>query len=70
VAQKITGAIPDQLDLVSAWQINIVAVNPSTGAAVSGVTFSNMALVVDTLMPDTVEALAVGPFMLVPGPAA
>lgn len=69
MAQKIDCPMPQDLDLTASWSIRVTAVD-STGSLVSGVNVSNMAIVADTLNPDTADQLAVGPFMLVPGPNA
>lgn len=70
MAQKLSAAIPDAMDLDQSWQIVFAAVDPTTGAAVSGVTISNIGFLVDQLTPGGPIALQSGPFMLVPGPAA
>lgn len=68
MGQKLTASMPENLDLEANWQIIMAAVDPVSGAAVSGVTFSNMNLVVDQLSDSPPTALVEGPFMLVPGP--
>ena len=69
MAQKLDVSMPQDLDLTSAWSIRVTALD-SSGALVSGVNVSNMSIVADTQDPDTADQLAVGPFMLVPGPNA
>ena len=70
VSQKLTANLPDMMDLTQSWQIVFAAVDPATGAAVTGVTVSNIGLLVDQLTPGGPIALQSGPFMLVPGPSA
>jgi hypothetical protein len=59
--------MPMSLDLDASWTLQWAAVDPVTGDAVSGVNVSNGAFIADQVS-GTPEALAVGPFMLVPGP--
>lgn len=69
MAQKLDVSMPQDLDLTASWSVRVTALD-ATGALVSGVNVSNMAIVADTQNPDTADQLAVGPFMLVPGPNA
>lgn len=70
MAQKIDANMPQDLDLGSGWTIRVTAVDPS-GSLVSNVKVSNMSIVADApLGAETGGGLAVGPFMLVPGPNA
>jgi hypothetical protein len=62
--------IPPDLDLDGGYTISFVAVSATTGAEVSGVVVSAAQLLVDNVGAGTDEELAVGPFMLVPGPGA
>lgn len=66
MAQKIDVAMPQDLDLTAGWTVRVTAVD-STGALVSGVNVSNMAMIADAPLGN-VTTLEVGPFMLVPGP--
>lgn len=52
--------MPREYDLGGGWSVNILAVDPTTGAAVSGVTFSNACLMVTKLTPGPVSGLAAG----------
>lgn len=45
MAKKIGAGIPSGLDLEQGWRIQFAAVDPSSGAAVSGVTISNAAII-------------------------
>ena len=69
MAQKLDVSMPQDLDLTASWSVRVTALD-ANGALVSGVNVSNMAIVADTANPDTADQLAVGPFMLVPGPNA
>ena len=66
MAQKVDVSMPQDLDLPAGWTIRVTAVD-ATGATVSGVNVSNMAIVADAPLGAS-DTLAVGPFMLVPGP--
>ena len=70
MAQKIDAGMPPDLDLDQNFQLSFAAVDPSTGAAVSGVTVSAATLVVGQLSQGSAADLQSGPFMLVPGPGA
>lgn len=59
--------MPQDLDLPAGWTIRVTAVD-ATGALVSGVNVSDMAIVADAPLGSDTGSLAVGPFMLVPGP--
>lgn len=62
--------MPADLDLADGWKLRVTALDPVTGAPVSGVTVANLALEV-ALGPDTSAGdLAVGPYLLVPGSGA
>lgn len=69
MAQKLDYGLPQDLDLPASWTIRVTAVD-ANGALVSGVNVANMAIVAETPDPATADQLAVGPFMLVPGPNA
>ena len=69
MAQKLTGNWPDTLDIGDGWTIEWAAVDPTTGAAVSGVVVTNANVVANDVSPAVSDAQA-GPFMLVPGPGA
>jgi hypothetical protein len=66
MAQKLVASMPDQLDLDANWQVVFTAVDPTSGAEVSGVTFSNACLEVTQVTPGTAEDLVAGPFQLIP----
>jgi hypothetical protein len=68
VSQKLTAGIPESPDITGGWRVVFAALDPTTGAAVTGVTVSHAVLLVET--DASAEELAAGPFMLVPGPEA
>lgn len=69
MAQKINVNMPQDLDLVGGWTVRVTAVDAS-GALVSNVNVSNMAIIADAPLGADAGTLDVGPFMLVPGPGA
>lgn len=69
MAPKLNVSMPEDLDLTASWSVRVTALDAS-GNTVSGVNVSNMSIVADTANPATSDGLAVGPFMLVPGPNA
>lgn len=69
MAQKISASMPQNMHLDVTFVIEWAALDPTTGAPVSGVTVSNAAMLVSDLVNTNPQALATGPFMLVPGPA-
>lgn len=61
--------MPANLDLGPGFTLRVTALSTADGSVVSGVKVSSFAV----LVPDTGSStgnLAVGPFMLVPGPGA
>lgn len=70
MAQKLTGGLPTQMDLGQNWQIRFDAVDPTTGASVSGVTISATGMLVGLIGQTQPDQVTSGPFMLVPGPGA
>ena len=68
MAQKVDVSMPQDLDLTGGWTIRVTAVD-SSGAAVTTVKASNIAIVADAPLGAS-DQLSVGPFMLVPGPNA
>lgn len=65
MAQKINAGMPPDLDLPANFVISLTAVDPTTGALVSGVNVTNVAIVADNKVPST--APDSGP-ILVPTP--
>lgn len=69
MAAPVTAPLPPGLDLQGGYTIKFVALDPTTGAAVSGVNVSAGSLLVDNVAAIPDASLSVGPFMLVPGPS-
>jgi hypothetical protein len=70
MAQPLTVAFPPNLVLTDGWLVTITAIDPTTGALVSGVTISEALMQVEVLEGAGGFALSSGPFMFVPGPGA
>lgn len=68
MATKLDVPMPQDLDLTGSWKIRVTAVD-AAGAVVSAVNVSNVAIIADAPLGAD-NSLAVGPFMLVPGPGA
>jgi hypothetical protein len=69
VAQPLTVPFPPDLTLTDGWLVTITAIDPTTGAVVTGVRITE-ALIHVEVVEGSVTALNSGPFMLVPGPGA
>jgi hypothetical protein len=69
MARKIKSSMPPDVDLWGDCIIRVTAVDPTTGATVSGVNVSNVTLQVVQLAGAEAE-LQVGNWQLVPGPGA
>jgi len=68
MSEKLKTALPPDLDLGGSWIVEWDAVDPTTGASVTGVDVSSTSLhVVGDLGSGPGSQ---GPFMLVPGPGA
>lgn len=72
MAQKIDVALPEDVVIGDGWTLEWDAVDPSTGASVSGVTISdaNVTAAEGFGGGGTTDGGIVGPYMLVPGPGA
>jgi hypothetical protein len=70
VTQPLTVALPPNLVLTDGWKVTIAAVDPTTGADVSGVKITEALIQVEVIEGVGGESLNSGPFMLVPGPGA
>lgn len=70
MAQKLTAALPPELDLDDLYTIRVAAIDPATGDDVAGVVVSNVQIVATNIGAAADASLEVGPFMLVPGPDA
>lgn len=51
MAQKLAAGIPSSLDLTQSWVLRFAAVDPTTGAAVTGVTISDAAIICTQVGP-------------------
>lgn len=67
MAQPIVAALPPDLNLQAGYVIRVNALDPTTGAEVTGVTVTDFAIYCDNL---TGADLGAGAFVLVPGPGA
>jgi hypothetical protein len=56
MAQKITAALPPDFDLPANFIVQLTAVDPNTGATVSGVKVSNIAIMAAPVVPDTADS--------------
>lgn len=68
MAQSLSAAMPRDYDLDGGYVLRITAVDPTTGAAVSGVTVSNIVLMAVNVAGVEPGDLALGDWVLVPGP--
>lgn len=67
MAQKLTASMPDRLDLDQKYTLRFCALDPTTGDPVSGVNVSLAQIHVSLVSSeDGAQALAVGPFQLIP----
>ena len=70
MSEPLTVALPPGLDLNDAYQIRVTALDPTTGATVSGVDVGVVTLIVDNVSGGDLTSGTFGPFLLVPGPGA
>jgi hypothetical protein len=70
MAAAYDAPLPPDLDLEGSYTIRVTAIDPTTGALVTGVTVADLVMMVNTVGSTQPGDLAVGPFMLVPGPGA
>lgn len=69
MAQPIDIDMPQDLDIGPTYTLRVTALNPSTGALVSGVTIGTV-VITASLVQGTTDGLEVGQWFLVPGPGA
>lgn len=67
MAQPLTQPLPPSLELWGGCTVGVAALDPTTGAPVSGVNIANVTIEVE-LTEGSEADLESGPFMLVPGP--
>lgn len=70
MAAPLQSALPSDLQLDGGTILRVTAIDPATGSTVAGVTVANVLFYVTDLTGGQGGGLAVGPFMLVPGPGA
>jgi hypothetical protein len=71
VSQALTASMPGDLDLPDGYVVTWAAIDPTTGADVSGVVVSGVSLFGTMLGGGGGNgSVVVGPYMLVPGPSA
>lgn len=68
MAQPLTAGLPPNLDLDGGYTIRFTAVDPTTGVVVAGVKVSNATIMAVNLGGSPEGVLAVGDWVLVPGP--
>lgn len=70
--QEIDIPMPPNLDIGATYKIRVTAVDPSSGALVSGVNIGSVVLTVDPVAfnPSDLSQLATGDWSLLPGPGA
>jgi hypothetical protein len=56
MAQKLTAGLPPDFDLPANFIVQLTAVDPTSGAVVSGVNISNVAIMAAPVTPDTVDS--------------
>lgn len=70
MARPLKASMPRDLDLEGTYTIRFTAIDPNTGAVIPNVQVKNMVLTVAPGANTSPTDLAVGPFLLVPGPGA
>ena len=70
MAPAIQSSMPKDLDLVGTYTIRFTAIDPTSGALVSGVNVKSMVLAVAPQEGTDASDLAVEGFLLVPGQGA
>jgi hypothetical protein len=70
VAAPLQSSMPQFTQLGNNAKVVLEALDPTTGAAVTGVVFSNVDIYADVSDAPTGSQNVAGPFMLVPGPQA
>lgn len=73
MAKAYEAPLPPAMDLDGNYTVRLTAIDPTTGAAVSGVIVFDVAMLVKPITDSTADTgglgdLAYGPWMLVPGP--
>ena len=68
MAEPLTAALAPGRDLGGGYTVQVVALDATTGAVLTGLQVTDAVLVVDNIGGTDLSDLTVGPFMLVPGP--
>lgn len=55
MSQKLTAGMPDQVEINVGYQVQLTALDPASGAVVTGVKVSNVYIVADPVFADTGE---------------
>lgn len=69
MAQPVDIGMPDGLDVAPNFTIRVTAIDPNTGALVSGVVVNKVVITASQVAGTTAD-LATGQWFLVPGPNA
>ena len=69
-ALPLIAGLPPDCTLYAGCRVRVVAINPTTGAAVTGVRVANVSLFVRNVGAGASADLAYGQWRLVPGPGA
>ena len=59
MAQKLEASMPEALDLDTSWTVQFAAVDPVSGAAVSGVNVSDAAIIADQVARHRATAIEI-----------
>ena len=68
--EPLIQTMPQFMNLEGGYVVRINALDPTDGSQVTGVTVTNFTIYADNIGGGAAADLAVGPFMLVPGPGA
>jgi len=68
MAAPTTAAIPPDRDLGGGYIVQVVALDATTGAVLTGLVVTDAVMVVENIGGTDLGDLTVGPYMLVPGP--
>lgn len=68
MAEPLTAAMPPNCPLGVDCTVEVVAISPTDGSTITGVTVANYSIYVDSV--EGSRDLSFGPFMYVPGPSA
>jgi hypothetical protein len=70
VAQPLTASLPPDLALYAGCSVRVIALDPTTGATVTGVRLANVSLYIQNVGEGALQDFAEGEWSLVPGPGA